>query len=155
MILSIILLALTTLLPLTTAQFQFFEQMFSGGHQHQQPQQPQNVASDSEWYQQNYEAGTFFPSPSPPLPCHPPPQTPHPKLNPLPSANIPPPAHCSNYLCPSTLACVHFPHHCPCPFPAVEDKIELGAGSAICVSKGGYKAGEAARKVELARKGLL
>jgi len=63
--------------------------------------------------------------------------------------------HCSNYLCPGTLACVHFPHHCPCPFEAVEDKVELGEGSAVCVSKGGFKAGEASRKIELARKGLL
>lgn len=52
-------------------------------------------------------------------------------------------------------ACVHFPHHCPCPFPEQEDKFELAAGQKICVSKGGYKAGEAARKVELARKGWL
>jgi hypothetical protein len=52
-------------------------------------------------------------------------------------------------------ACVAVPHHCPCSFPAVEDKFELGEGSAICVSKGGFKAGEAARKVELARKGLI
>jgi hypothetical protein len=37
-----------------TAQFQFFEQMFGG---QQQQQQPQNVASDSNWYRQNYEAG--------------------------------------------------------------------------------------------------
>ncbi|KAI9828355.1 MAG: Long chronological lifespan protein 2 [Thelocarpon impressellum] len=106
-----------------SAQFQFFEQMFQGGgHQehHHQPQRAQNVPSDSQWYQQNYEA-----------------------------------AHCTNYLCPGTLACVHFPHHCPCAFPAVEDKFELGDGSAVCVSKGGWKAGEAARKVELARKGLL
>ncbi|RAH73724.1 protein lcl2 [Aspergillus aculeatinus CBS 121060] len=64
-------------------------------------------------------------------------------------------AHCDRYLCPGTLACVHFPHHCPCPHPDVEEKIELGEGSAVCVSKGGFKAGEAARKVELARKGLL
>lgn len=64
-------------------------------------------------------------------------------------------AHCSNYLCPDTLACVHFPHHCPCPHPTFEEKFELGDGKAICVSKGGFKAGEAARKVELARKGLL
>ena len=63
--------------------------------------------------------------------------------------------HCTHYLCPGTLACVHFPHHCPCPFPAMEDKVELGEGIAVCVSKGGYKAGEAARKIELARKGLL
>ena len=64
-------------------------------------------------------------------------------------------AHCTNFLCPGTLACVHFPHHCPCPHPDVEDKIEFGDGSMVCVSKGGYKAGEANRKIELARKGLL
>ncbi|TKA72587.1 Long chronological lifespan protein 2 [Cryomyces minteri] len=64
-------------------------------------------------------------------------------------------AHCDKYLCPHTLACVHFPHHCPCAWPAVEDKVEFGEGSMACVSKGGFKAGEAARKIELARKGLL
>jgi hypothetical protein len=64
-------------------------------------------------------------------------------------------AHCSNYLCPDTLACVHFPHHCPCTHPSYEEKFELGEGKAVCISKGGFKAGEAARKVELARKGLL
>ncbi|KAM0818429.1 putative Long chronological lifespan protein 2 [Seiridium cardinale] len=62
---------------------------------------------------------------------------------------------CDNYLCPDTLACVHFPHHCPCPFPANEDKVETTDGHRLCVSKGGYKAGEAMRKVELARKGML
>ncbi len=45
-----------SLLALTNAQFQFFEQMFNGGQQQQQ-QQPQNVASDSAWYQQTYESG--------------------------------------------------------------------------------------------------
>jgi predicted rRNA methylase YqxC with S4 and FtsJ domains len=50
---------------------------------------------------------------------------------------------------------VAVPHHCPCPFPDIEDKVELGEGSAICVSKGGFKLGEAGRKIELARKGLL
>jgi hypothetical protein len=64
-------------------------------------------------------------------------------------------ARCTDYLCPDTLACVAFPHHCPCPHPVYEDKFELGEGKAICVSKGGFKEGEAARKVELARKGLL
>ena len=52
-------------------------------------------------------------------------------------------------------ACVHFPHHCPCAWPDQEDKFELADGSRSCVSKGGFKDGEAARKVELARKGLL
>ncbi|KAI1733546.1 hypothetical protein F4680DRAFT_441337 [Xylaria scruposa] len=63
--------------------------------------------------------------------------------------------HCDNYLCPDTLACVHFPHHCPCAWPSHEDKFEMGEGHRICVSRGGFKAGEAARKVELARKGML
>ncbi|KAI0471498.1 hypothetical protein GGR56DRAFT_677407 [Xylariaceae sp. FL0804] len=63
--------------------------------------------------------------------------------------------HCDNYLCPDTLACVHYPHHCPCPWPSHEDKFEMGDGHRICVSKGGFKDGEAARKVELARKGML
>ena len=65
------------------------------------------------------------------------------------------PAPCDKYLCPQTLSCVHFPHHCPCAFPDVEDKIEFGDGSMACVSKGGSKKDEALRKVELARKGLL
>ncbi|KAF2084609.1 long chronological lifespan protein 2 [Saccharata proteae CBS 121410] len=115
------ILALALALP-CAAQFQFFEQMFNaGGHgSHGQPKEPANVASDSTWYQQNYEN-----------------------------------AHCTNYLCPGTLSCVHFPHHCPCAFPAVEDKVELGEGIAICASKGGWMPGEAARKIELARKGVL
>ncbi|KAK0614562.1 hypothetical protein B0T14DRAFT_528697 [Immersiella caudata] len=64
-------------------------------------------------------------------------------------------SHCDKYLCPDTLACVHFPHHCPCQWPAHEEKVELADGNRICVSRGGFKVGEAARKVELARKGLL
>ncbi|ORX92829.1 hypothetical protein BCR34DRAFT_248747 [Clohesyomyces aquaticus] len=64
-------------------------------------------------------------------------------------------APCSNYLCPGTLSCVSFPHHCPCAWESVEDKVELGSGIAVCASKGGYKEGETARKIELARKGLL
>lgn len=61
----------------------------------------------------------------------------------------------ANNTCHKSPACVHFPHHCPCPFPDHEDKFELAEGQRICVSRGGFKAGEAARKVELARKGLL
>lgn len=64
-------------------------------------------------------------------------------------------ATCDNYLCPDTLACVHFPHHCPCAWDANDDKFELAEGKRTCVSKGGFKKGEAARKIELARKGLL
>ena len=55
----------------------------------------------------------------------------------------------------STIACVHYPHHCPCAWPSHEDKFELADGQRICISRGGFKTGEAARKVELARKGLL
>ncbi|MCJ1409441.1 Long chronological lifespan protein 2 [Ptychographa xylographoides] len=171
-----LLAILTILLPFTSAQFQFFEQMFQGHPQQQQQQQqqsqqaPQNVASDSKWYQQNYEAGTpaLFSSPPTfalhlvPMPLEffsPPPLTiPHhpPQTNERSRYQIPnKTAHCTNYLCPSTLACVHFPHHCPCAFPATEDKVEFGEGSAVCVSKGGWAPGEAARKIELARKGLI
>lgn len=64
-------------------------------------------------------------------------------------------SYCEQYLCPDTLACVHFPHHCPCPWPSHQDKFELADGQRICVSKGGFAEGEAARKLELARKGML
>ncbi|KFY12114.1 hypothetical protein V491_06901 [Pseudogymnoascus sp. VKM F-3775] len=113
-------LLVSAMMASANAQFGNMFEQFMGGQQQRQHQAPQNVPSDSSWYQQTYGN-----------------------------------AHCSNYLCPGTLACVSVPHHCPCQFPAVEDKFELGDGSAICVSKGGFKANEAARKVELARKGLL
>ena len=152
----LILTLICSLASVALAQFQFFEQMFNQGGQqqrHQQQQdQPQNVASDSEWYQRTYEGGMRTSPFSPACLSN------HIFLQMRGTiakrynSTI---AHCTNYLCPGTLACVHFPHHCPCPFPAVEDKVELGEGSAICVSKGGYKEGEAKRKIELARKGLL
>lgn len=103
-----------------SAQFQFFDQFFGGQQQQQGQQEKQNVASDSSWFQGNWQQAT-----------------------------------CSNYLCPDTLACVHFPHHCPCQFSDVEDKVELSEGIAICASKGGWKDGETVRKIELARKGLI
>jgi hypothetical protein len=124
------------------AQFNFFEQMFGGNQGQERQQQNQNSPSDSSRYQKawdgcecsfyrdlGYMANQCSPSRST--------------------------ARCSNYLCPGTLACVHFPHHCPCPHPDVEEKVELGEGSAVCVSRGGFKDGEAARKIELARKGAL
>jgi hypothetical protein len=120
------------------------QQQHGGQRQHQQ--QAQNVPSDSSIYRAQYAR-----------------------------------SHCDNYLCPDTLgmcphlgsggggssrktlanmthgsaACVHYPHHCPCAWPSHEDKFELAEGQRICISRGGFKAGEAARKVELARKGLL
>ncbi|EAT81757.1 long chronological lifespan protein 2 [Parastagonospora nodorum] len=114
-----IVLVLSACFVSSRAQFGFFDQMF-GNQGHQQHQEPQNVRSDSSWYQAQYEG-----------------------------------AQCTHYLCPGTLSCVHFPHHCPCAWESVEDKAELGDGIAICGSKGGWKEGEFAKKVELARKGVL
>ena len=57
-ILSVLLFLLS--ISVVNAQFQFFEQMFQGGQQQQQRQEPQNVPSDSSWYQQNYDNGTCF-----------------------------------------------------------------------------------------------
>ena len=56
-------LGILLLVARANAQFQFFEQMFQG-QQQQQQQAPQNVPSDSSWYQQNYDNGiiTFIPS---------------------------------------------------------------------------------------------
>ncbi|KAB5545469.1 hypothetical protein GE09DRAFT_210456 [Coniochaeta sp. 2T2.1] len=118
-LLSLPLLLLALMTASVSAQFNFFEQMFQGGGQHQQ-QQPQNVPSDASMYRARHEQ-----------------------------------SHCDKYLCPDTLACVHYPHHCPCAWESHEDKFELAEGQRICVSKGGFKAGEAERKIELARKGLL
>ncbi|GJC87695.1 long chronological lifespan protein 2 [Colletotrichum liriopes] len=105
-------LVLLTLISSAQAQFGFFEQMFGG---QQQQQQPQNVPSDPSQYQERYDG-----------------------------------SYCEHYLCPDTLACVHFPTTALAPGPRTKTK-----GSRICVSRGGFAAGEAARKVELARKGLL
>jgi len=144
-LLALLLPLLVVLLSLhQAAAFNPFEQMFQG-HQQQQ-QAPQNTPSDSEWYRKQHEGGECA------------------ENAPTARGKKPPngkgtdarfTAYCTNYLCPGTLACVHFPHHCPCAFPDIEDKVELGDGIAVCVSKGGFKAGEAARKIELARKGLL
>lgn len=136
----LLLLGLWTLTA--TAQFGFFDQMFGQGGQQQQQQA--NVRSDSSWYQAQYENGRSNLSS-------------HVIFQTLPSITvlIHSPAQCSHYLCPGTLSCVHFPHHCPCAWEAAEDKVELGEGISICGSKGGWKEGEFAKKVELARKGLL
>ncbi|KAI1640681.1 hypothetical protein F4809DRAFT_401002 [Biscogniauxia mediterranea] len=115
--------------PLASAQFGFFEQMFGGGG-----------GSGQQQHHHQQQQAQNVPSDSA-----------------LYRSNFDR-MHCDNYLCPDTLACVHFPHHCPCPWPAHEDKFELAGeagGSRICVSRGGFKPGEAARKVELARKGML
>ena len=53
------LLVLSLLTLSVTAQFQFFDQFFGGQQQPQHQQEKQNVASDSKWYQQNWEQGMF------------------------------------------------------------------------------------------------
>ena len=132
---------LHTLLPIllmivpSMAQFFNFGNMFGGQQHHQEPQM---MGSDSEWYQSNYEQGERISNVQ------------HSEQHTDDLA-----ARCDKYLCPHTLSCVHFPHHCPCAFPDVEDKVEFGEGSMMCASKGGFKKGESMRKIELARKGLL
>lgn len=51
-----IFLPVLLLITTTSAQFFNFQNMFGGGGGHQQ--EPQNMASDSEWYQAQYETGT-------------------------------------------------------------------------------------------------
>lgn len=140
-----LLVAFLSLLSLATAQFGFFDQMFGGqdGHeQHHHQHQQQNNPSDAGHYRAQYEGCTYF-------------------MYPLGvffasfGTLLTFTAYCDKYLCPDTLACVHFPHHCPCAWDANEEKFELGDGNRLCISRGGFKAGEAARKIELARKGLL
>lgn len=57
--LSFVFLLLTWTLGVS-AQFQFFEHMFGGGGHHHH-QQPQNMPSDSSWYQQQYDTGKLVP----------------------------------------------------------------------------------------------
>lgn len=40
------------------AQFGFFEQMFGGGRDHEEPQQ--EASSDSSWYQRNYDGSMLI-----------------------------------------------------------------------------------------------
>jgi hypothetical protein len=54
--LSSILIVLSAWFISSSAQFGFFDQMF-GNQGHQQHQEPQNVRSDSSWYQAQYEGG--------------------------------------------------------------------------------------------------
>lgn len=55
-----LLAGILLLIVAVNAQFQFFEQMFQGGQQHQQQQAPKDVPSDPGWYQQNYDNGVDF-----------------------------------------------------------------------------------------------
>ena len=62
-----LLFFILSLIAISSAQFQFFEQMFTGNQPQQQPQQ-QNVASDSSWYRKTYDGGNQFFPPPPPFP---------------------------------------------------------------------------------------
>lgn len=161
------LLLLALLAPLkAAAQFGFFDQMFGGGGQGgggggggggQQGQRSQNVPSDPTFYQTHWDrmrCDKYL--------C---PDTLGMCIVPLSPFPFPLFLYCKKHL-DATLAnrhpkaCVHFPHHCPCAFPANEDKFEIvdageKGGHRVCASKGGFKPGETARKVELARKGML
>nr|WNZ75622.1 Long chronological lifespan protein 2 [Trichoderma harzianum] len=130
-----LLIALLSFFALANAQFGFFDQMFGGGGGggHHQEKRQQNNPSDARHYQHQYTHWKYRARADMKLRQ----------------------AACDNYLCPDTLACVHFPHHCPCAWDANDDKFELAEGMRTCVSKGGFKQGETARKIELARKGLL
>ncbi|KAL7811690.1 hypothetical protein V8C44DRAFT_330046 [Trichoderma aethiopicum] len=121
-----LLIAFLSLFALASAQFGFFDQMFGGG----------GGGGGGGGHHQQQQAQN-----NPSDARHYQQQYTH--------------SACDRYLCPDTLACVHFPHHCPCPWDANDDKFELAEGKRTCVSKGGFRPGEAARKVELARKGLL
>ena len=65
---SSILMVLSAWFISSSAQFGFFDQMF--GNQGHQQQQPQNVRSDSSWYQAQYEGGTYIAPPSYPIQFH-------------------------------------------------------------------------------------
>lgn len=158
--------------------------MFGGQQQQQQQQQQQNVPSDPSLYQNNFErmhcdnylcpdtlgkfdSVQFNPLHTSPVRTQKEERDTHRETGREEKRDY---AHIqsttenqtdqSNPFSKIKTACVHFPHHCPCPWPQTEDKFEMGEGGEagghrICVSKGGFKVGEAARKVELARKGML
>lgn len=48
---------LTLFVAAASAQFQFFDQFFGGQQQQGGQQEKQNVASDSTWFQQNWQQG--------------------------------------------------------------------------------------------------
>ncbi|CAG9944503.1 unnamed protein product [Clonostachys rosea f. rosea IK726] len=123
------LIALLTLLTAVNAQFGgFFDQMFGGGGGNGNPHEAHQQGSQQA--PNNPSDASLFRQ-----------RYEH--------------SNCDKFLCPDTLACVHFPHHCPCAFDSHQEKFELAEGQRICVSRSGFKPGETARKIELARKGLL
>lgn len=54
--------ALSLLVSVAQAQFNFFEQMFGGGEQQRPQQQSQNAPSDSSRYQQMWNGGKMQPA---------------------------------------------------------------------------------------------
>jgi hypothetical protein len=57
---SSILIVLSAWFISSSAQFGFFDQMFGNQGQQHQHQEPQNVRSDSAWYQAQYEGGMCY-----------------------------------------------------------------------------------------------
>ncbi|KAG2369654.1 hypothetical protein BDR07DRAFT_1266703 [Suillus spraguei] len=95
-----LILLLAASLPLASAQFNFFDQMF--GHPQQQQQQGPGPSDNSQW-------------------------TAHSEA-----------LSCSQYLCPSTLACVKRPTDCPCPNAedikcTIPDAVDREAATVVCV----------------------
>ncbi|KAG2757464.1 hypothetical protein P692DRAFT_20789799 [Suillus brevipes Sb2] len=98
-----LILLLAAFLPLASAQFNFFDQMFGHPQQQQQQQQQGPGPSDNSQWIAHSEA----------LPC-------------------------SQYLCPSTLACVRRPADCPCPNAedikcTIPDAVDTEAATVVCV----------------------
>lgn len=54
------LLSISLFILVVSAQFQFFDQFFGGQQQQQGQQEKQNVASDSSWFQGNWQQGKLL-----------------------------------------------------------------------------------------------
>ena len=114
-VLVLTIFSILTPLPLVSAQFQFFDQMFGHGQRRHQP------PASSQWAAQA-DMGTQI----------------NITLKFTQDSNMPFSVPCNNYLCPTTLSCVINPADCPCHY--VEDKKCLipdseikGAATVVCV----------------------
>lgn len=114
------LFLLLSYLPLTLAQFQFFEQMFGqGGHQQRHAQ-----GQPGQWTAQA-DASTFT-------------------LRSCSCIGVTSDiatVQCSDYLCPKTLTCVPNPAQCPCPDPQdvkclIPDSEDSEGATVVCVRGG-------------------
>jgi len=119
-------LLVSALIPLVSAQFGFFEQMFQGHGSQQQQHRPGGA---SAWAAQS-EAGKHPVCPTFSLTqwdCYL-------SFTLLLTSTV----QCSRYLCPKTLDCVDAPVACPCPSPedikcSVPDAQDIGSATVFCV----------------------